>query len=209
MALHEHRPRIDERKVVSAGPGVDRCTIPNRLAYRNSFTGQKGLVCLEAGTGQDHGVGWYSVALVQNDDIIAHQLSPRNSATLTPANDEGARTREVPESFEDPFSFALLVHCDQHVDHGKRQQHEGLAAIADCQIDQAGDDQQLKHWFAEDLRCNARDGSASVSRKFVRAPRRKARGRLLVRQARGPRRFADDHGVAFRWAGPVTAVEHC
>ncbi len=149
LALHDQGPRIDVGQIVAAGPRardlLGRRAIAGQLADRHRFAREQRLVGLQVAAREKDGVGRHTVALGDEHDVAAHDLSPRDAQLLAPADHPGARAGQVAQRLQRALRLALLVDRDAHDHEHEAQEHDGLLEVAEDRVEPSGEHQQQEH----------------------------------------------------------------
>ncbi len=151
MALHNERAGIDERQIVPAGGGHGTRAVGRGLPDGHRLPGEQGLVHGHVGGREEDGVSRNAVSRLEQEEIIADHLAPRDASLLPVADDEGARTREVPQPVERALRLVLLIHRDAGDQDNEAEEHEGFLRIAEDDVDRPTGDEEDKHRLAEQV----------------------------------------------------------
>jgi hypothetical protein len=188
LAAHDDAPRKDIRQVVAPRPRRGAGDAPGDLPHRRRLASQERLVGGEVVRREERRIGRHAVALGEDDDVAPHHLAAGDAEPPAATDDQGARAREILESFEDALGAALLVDGDGDRGERRGEKHERLAVVAEREIDAARGQEQEEHRLAADLERDAEDRPLRRSRQLVRPlasePRRGLRGREPARPAR-------------------------
>ena len=136
LAVHEgHVDAVPEGRV-----GRDRFHL---LGRRDALAGERGLVDLERGRGEDARVGRDQVAGLDVDDVARDQLLHRDLDQLAVAPDLGLDDHHALERVCAGLGLALLVH--RHPGVEERQQDEEDARVELAGQEQADDARDQQH----------------------------------------------------------------
>ena len=168
-ASHHQRTGEDLRQVVASrplrsGPGA---IVPGDLAHGHGFAGQGRFVGLQILALQEHGVGRHPVAFGKDDEVAPHDVAAGDPLALAVANDERAGAREIAQRFQHALGARLLHHGDHDRHRGEGDQDDRLLQIAERQVNDAADQEQRQHRFAQHLDRYAKRRAPIGLGKFV------------------------------------------
>ena len=175
-ALGDQRARVDTSPgllclAFRAGDGV--------LHHRYRLTRQQRFVDRQAGGVQQAQVGGHTVTFREQHDVVDDQLTTGDANGLAVAHDERARTGEVAQGLERSFATALLDVGDRDDHRDEAQQHQGLVAVSEGQVDRSTGHQQQEHRFPDDVAQQAPGVATTGRRQFIGSVARQAFARLV------------------------------
>jgi hypothetical protein len=161
-----------------------RSTRVDLLGHRHALAGQRRLVDLERGGGQDAAVGRHEVARLDVDDVARHELLHRQLAQGAVTANLGLDDHHLLECGDAGRRLALLVQAHRRVEQRQPDEHDAGGDLArQEQAQHAGGEQDDLHRVLvlteECLPARLLGGLGEL----VRAVRRASRVRLAARQA--------------------------
>ena len=162
MAPHDQRARIQPRQVVAARaigngrhPGGAR-----DFAHRRSLTSQKRFIHLQFVARNQQRIRRHAVAFGEDQQVAHHHIGARNAHRHTVPHHLRPGAGQVPQGFQCPFGFALLVNREcQHHQH-KPKEDQAFLQVSQQQIQQAGRQQQKEHGLTHRLADHAQHATA-------------------------------------------------
>ena len=168
-ASHHERTREYLGQVVAPRPlrsGL-RAIVPRDLAHGYGFASQGQFVGLQILALQQHRVGRNPVSLGKDDEVAPHDVAAGDPLALTVANDQRAGAGEVAQCLQNALGARLLHHGDHDRHRGEGDQDDRLLQIAEHQINDAADQQQRQHRFAQHLDRYSKRRAPVGLREFV------------------------------------------
>jgi len=150
---------------------------------RHRFTGQQRFVDVQVGGVQQARIGGNPVAFGKQDDIAHHQFAGGHHARVAVAQHACTWATELAQGVQRAFGFLFLV--DRQADHRqhRKAQQQGLAGIAEHQVDRGRSEQEQQHRLAQHAEHDGPVRAMLRSRQGVRAIAAQASGRFRGVQA--------------------------
>ena len=108
-------------------------------------------VGLQVLTLQEDGVGRNPVALGKDDEVAPHDVPASDPLALAIANDKRTGAGEVAQRLQNALGAGLLHHGDHDRHGGEGDQDDRLLQIAEQEVNDAADQEQRQHRFAQHL----------------------------------------------------------
>ena len=137
------------------------------LAHGHRLAGQQRFVDLQVLAFDERSIRGNTIAFGKNDDVAARHFAAWNSFALAVANDQRARTRQVPKRFQNALGARFLNDGDYDGEVGEDEKDQSFPPVAQRQVDDAAGDQQGEHRLAQNLEHNSQRRAAVRPRKFV------------------------------------------
>ncbi len=118
---------------------------------------------------QQQRVGGDAVAFVQYQQVADHHLAAGHAGFLAAADHQRARRRQLAQRFQRALGLALLRQRDADHHEHERQQERRLGAVAQCQVQAAGDQQHQEHRLGEHPADDRQHAARRVARQQVGA----------------------------------------
>ena len=115
----------------------------------------------------DHRVRGDAVALGKHEEIADDDVASGDAHLLAFADHERPRARQVAQRFERAFALAFLDEGDRDDHEHEREQHRGLALVAQKQVDGTAGDQQQEHGLARNVSGDREQAARFRRREFV------------------------------------------
>ena len=180
LASHHHAARIDRHGVLIADLAqLDLLVVAGLFAHWLGLAAEQGLVHHEVAAGQEHRVGRHPVPLGQQDQVAFHHLAAGNAHLVAVADNQGPGAGQLAQGGHGLLGLLLLVEGDAHDQQHEAQEHQGLAQVAQEQVDAAGPQEQQQHGLAHHPQGDGPNRAGLGRGQFVVAVRGETRRRLL------------------------------
>src|SRR5579871_5657658 len=133
------------------------CTAGRCFAHRCGLTGEKGLVHAQTARASEDRICRNPVAFVEHEDIASHDLAPGDTASLSRAEHQRTRARQIPESVQCMLRASLLDDSNAHHDKDEAKEHKRIFRLAHDQIEGTCPNQQHEHWLTCNLQRDVRN----------------------------------------------------
>src|SRR5262249_7684259 len=169
LAIGDEGPGVDEWAGLAARASHRRAPIPRGLAHRRRFPGEERLVRGEGRARDERAIGRHAVALAEEKDVAPDHLAAGDARARAVPDPAGARARQVAERLERPLGLLFLVQRDRGDQDDEAEQHQGLLAIAEDEVDRAAGEEQEEHRLGDDVAPDGDEAAPFARRQLVRA----------------------------------------
>jgi hypothetical protein len=136
----EHpRGRVTARRAHRFGRGVGA---DGRLAHRNGFAGEGGLVERDVDALDEHRIGGNPITLHEQHDVTSHDVAAGDAYLCAVADDERPGRRKVTKGRQGVLGLVLLVDRDSDDDEHEGQEDRAVEGLGKHEIHGAGSEEE-------------------------------------------------------------------